>query len=112
MGEMLTLIAAADLCFMGGSLLGDKVGGHNMLEPAALAKPIITGASFFNFTDITNQLVSAGACKVVNSIGELAAELNTLLLDKEACQQRGLAAKKVVDENRGALDKTLGYLAS
>ncbi|MBA5762818.1 lipid IV(A) 3-deoxy-D-manno-octulosonic acid transferase [Vibrio sp. 404] len=112
MGEMLTLIAAADLCFMGGSLLGDKVGGHNMLEPAALAKPIITGASFFNFTDITNQLLSAGACKIVNSKDELAAELNTLLLDKEASQQKGLAAKRVVDKNRGALDKTLGYLGN
>lgn len=112
MGEMLTLIAAADLCFMGGSLLGDKVGGHNMLEPAALAKPIITGASFFNFTDITNQLVTAGACKIVNSEGELAAELNALFIDQEASQQKGLAAKRVVDENRGALNKTLGYLAT
>ncbi|EKO3914486.1 lipid IV(A) 3-deoxy-D-manno-octulosonic acid transferase, partial [Vibrio metschnikovii] len=45
MGEMLVLIGAADVCFMGGSLLGDKFGGHNVLEPAALGVPIIIGPS-------------------------------------------------------------------
>ncbi|MDF4887019.1 glycosyltransferase N-terminal domain-containing protein, partial [Vibrio parahaemolyticus] len=47
MGEMLTLMGAADICFMGGSLIGDKVGGHNVLEPAMLEKVIITGPSYF-----------------------------------------------------------------
>jgi 3-deoxy-D-manno-octulosonic-acid transferase len=56
MGEMLTLIGAADICFMGGSLIGDKVGGHNVLEPAALGVPVITGPSYYNFTDIVENL--------------------------------------------------------
>ncbi|TOP03623.1 3-deoxy-D-manno-octulosonic acid transferase, partial [Vibrio parahaemolyticus] len=43
MGEMLLLLGASDVCFMGGSLVGDKVGGHNVLEPAALGIPTITG---------------------------------------------------------------------
>lgn len=56
MGEMLVLIGAADICFMGGSLIGDKVGGHNVLEPAALGVPVITGPSYYNFTEIVNLL--------------------------------------------------------
>ncbi|GAL05771.1 lipid IVA 3-deoxy-D-manno-octulosonic acid transferase [Photobacterium aphoticum] len=48
MGEMLLLLGAADITFMGGSLLGERVGGHNMLEPAALGKPTLTGPSFYN----------------------------------------------------------------
>lgn len=46
MGEMLVLLGASDVCFMGGSLVGKKSRRHNLLEPAALAKPIITGPSF------------------------------------------------------------------
>ena len=58
MGEMLILIGAADICFMGGSLIGDKVGGHNVLEPAALSIPTISGPSYFNFKEITERLLA------------------------------------------------------
>ncbi|MGY0616904.1 lipid IV(A) 3-deoxy-D-manno-octulosonic acid transferase [Vibrio sp. FJH11] len=57
MGEMLILMGASDVCFMGGSLIGDKVGGHNMLEPAALGLPVITGPSYFNFAEIVESML-------------------------------------------------------
>ncbi|HHG3067677.1 TPA: lipid IV(A) 3-deoxy-D-manno-octulosonic acid transferase [Vibrio parahaemolyticus] len=71
MGEMLVLIGAADICFMGGSLVGDKVGGHNVLEPAALGVPVITGPSYYNFTEIVNLLKKHSFCNIITKINEL-----------------------------------------
>jgi 3-deoxy-D-manno-octulosonic-acid transferase len=83
MGEMLILIGAADICFMGGSLIGDKVGGHNVLEPAALGVPVITGPSYYNFTEIVellslnhaihiikNSKLSQSVCILINNVDE------------------------------------------
>ncbi|GAK22945.1 3-deoxy-D-manno-octulosonic-acid transferase [Vibrio sp. JCM 19052] len=75
MGEMLILIGAADICFMGGSLAGDKVGGHNVLEPAALGVPSITGPSYYNFTEIVNLLVENSLCEVAKNSDEVAYKL-------------------------------------
>ncbi|MCL4158883.1 UNVERIFIED_CONTAM: hypothetical protein GTU68_032508, partial [Idotea baltica] len=61
MGEMLVLLGGSDVCFMGGSLVGDKVGGHNLLEPAALQLPLLNGPSYFNFSEITDKLLEAQA---------------------------------------------------
>ncbi|WMN82811.1 lipid IV(A) 3-deoxy-D-manno-octulosonic acid transferase [Vibrio parahaemolyticus] len=69
--EMLVLIGAADICFMGGSLIGDKVGGHNVLEPAALGVPVITGPSYYNFTEIVNLLKKHSFCNIITKINEL-----------------------------------------
>ncbi len=55
MGELARYYAACDVAFVGGSL--DKIGGHNVLEPAALCKPVIVGPHTFNFEDITRQLI-------------------------------------------------------
>lgn len=71
MGEMLTLMGAADICFMGGSLIGDKVGGHNVLEPAALGVPVITGPSYYNFTEIVNLLKKHSFCNIITKVNEL-----------------------------------------
>ncbi|MGL6315379.1 lipid IV(A) 3-deoxy-D-manno-octulosonic acid transferase [Vibrio sp. WXL103] len=65
MGEMLVLMGASDACFMGGSLLGDKVGGHNVLEPVALGLPVITGPSFFNFKEIVEPLIAEHKVTVI-----------------------------------------------
>ncbi|MDH5918954.1 lipid IV(A) 3-deoxy-D-manno-octulosonic acid transferase [Vibrio splendidus] len=72
MGEMLILIGAADICFMGGSLIGDKVGGHNVLEPAALGVPVITGPSYYNFTEIVELLSQDSICELAKDSNELA----------------------------------------
>jgi len=110
MGEMLILLGAADICFMGGSLIGNKVGGHNLLEPAAIGLPTITGPSFFNFTDITKQLCNANATTIINNSSELNNQVIHLLTNKEQQEQQGKAALNVVQENQGAITKTLHYL--
>ncbi len=107
MGEMLTLMSAADVCFMGGSLLGDKVGGHNILEPAALAKPILTGPSYFNFKDITDALIEVKAVTVCHSSCQLATAISDLFTQPEIGKERGHIALNLVNKNKGALEKTL-----
>ncbi|ANU37712.1 lipid IV(A) 3-deoxy-D-manno-octulosonic acid transferase [Vibrio scophthalmi] len=106
MGEMLVLMGAADVCFMGGSLLGDKVGGHNMLEPAALGVPVITGPSYFNFKEITDELLSENGITISQS-----AKLNTILSQilSDAIQQKNAstAALNVVYRNQGSLQRTI-----
>ncbi|MDV2403585.1 lipid IV(A) 3-deoxy-D-manno-octulosonic acid transferase [Vibrio cholerae] len=110
MGEMLVLLGASDVCFMGGSLVGKKVGGHNLLEPAALAKPIITGPSFYNFTDITHALMNAHACVIADQPETIAKQVNHWFSDAQERQQCGKNALAIVMQNRGALENTLTEL--
>ncbi|WP_459680128.1 lipid IV(A) 3-deoxy-D-manno-octulosonic acid transferase [Vibrio comitans] len=112
MGEMLTLISASDICFMAGSLVGEKVGGHNMLEPAALGKPILNGPSFFNFKDITNQLIQEQALVICQSADEISNNLIRLFKDSSARIQMGSNAYQVVKRNQGAVTKTIDALAT
>ena len=103
MGEMIILLGAADVCFIAGSLIGDKVGGHNLLEAAALKKPILNGPSYFNFKQITEQLVELGACKICQNSNEIASSLNQLFNDKKTCQKQGDIALHFIEQNQGAL---------
>ncbi|MGF1754902.1 lipid IV(A) 3-deoxy-D-manno-octulosonic acid transferase [Vibrio makurazakiensis] len=107
MGEMMALIAASDICFMGGSLIGDKVGGHNLLEPAALGKPTLTGPSYYNFLDITQQLTRVKATTVVSDSTQLAEQLTHLFSNSQLRLRMGNSALQVVKQNQGALKKTL-----
>ncbi|MDH5896560.1 lipid IV(A) 3-deoxy-D-manno-octulosonic acid transferase [Vibrio splendidus] len=86
MGEMLILIGAADICFMGGSLIGDKVGGHNVLEPAALGVPVITGPSYYNFTEIVELLSQDSICELAKDSNELAHKIAQYFLAHEPKQ--------------------------
>ncbi|MEZ9452493.1 lipid IV(A) 3-deoxy-D-manno-octulosonic acid transferase [Vibrio splendidus] len=86
MGEMLILIGAADICFMGGSLIGDKVGGHNVLEPAALGVPVITGPSYYNFTEIVELLSQNSICELAKDSNELAHKIAQYFLAHEPKQ--------------------------
>lgn len=110
MGEMLILLGAADVCFMAGSLIGDKVGGHNLLEPAALGMPLINGPSYFNFSDITKQLLDNNAVVICETPNEIEEQLATLLSQPEKAKEMGQAALNVVEKNRGALGRTLACL--
>lgn len=116
MGEMLVMLATADVTFMGGSLVGEKVGGHNLLEPAAVVKPAITGPSFYNFEDITQQLLAAGAIEICQNSHQLAQQLVTLFNDPERQQYMGAQGQKIVIKNQGAVNKTIAnihcYLAN
>lgn len=108
MGELLLLLGCADIAFVGGSLIAR--GGHNMLEPAAWGLPIITGDSDFNFREISLLLQQAGALVKVADTNALTETLATLLDDAAERQQRGAAARQVVEQNRGALEKLLDVI--
>ncbi|XNG92898.1 lipid IV(A) 3-deoxy-D-manno-octulosonic acid transferase [Vibrio cyclitrophicus] len=110
MGEMLVLLGGSDVCFMGGNLVGDKVGGHNLLEPAALQLPLLNGPSYFNFSEITDKLLEAQAVTISQNSNEIAGQLRELFSQPDLRKNRGLAAYQVVEQNRGALNKTLAYI--
>ncbi len=108
MGELLLWLAVADVAFVGGSLV--NVGGHNPLEPAALAVPIVTGQTMFNFKQITEILLQAGALKQAANSQELADIVCDWLSNPEQKQQVGQAALQVVNANKGALAKHLAIV--
>ncbi len=112
MGEMFELIQASDICFMGGSLIGDKVGGHNLLEPAALAKATLTGPSFYNFQDITQALIAHNACSVIQSSEELFESLLSLFNNDTLRINKGQAALEFVQSNSGALETTISLIGN
>lgn len=108
MGELLMLFGAADIAFVGGSLV--PVGGHNLLEPALWSKPIITGPVLHNFTLIADLLDTAGAHRLVENEAELAELLQRLFSEPELRQQMGVRAAEVVQAHRGALARLLTML--
>ena len=110
MGEMLTLIGSADICLMAGSLLGEKVGGHNPLEPAALGKPILNGPSYYNFSEVTEMLLAANAVRLCASPQDIAQALVELFSQPEVALAQGQQAAQVVANNRGALEKTIAVI--
>nr|WP_038175392.1 lipid IV(A) 3-deoxy-D-manno-octulosonic acid transferase [Vibrio pacinii] len=110
MGELLTLIGASDICFMGGSLLGDKVGGHNFIEPAALQKPIVSGPSYYNFYDIAESLLKNEAVYIEDSSKNIAQRIFNLIEDADKRHQVALNAYGVFKQSSGSLSKTLELL--
>ena len=109
MGELLMLFGACDVAFVGGSLV--PVGGHNLLEPAAWEKPVLTGPHLHNFTAIAQLLDEAGGLSVVDSGEALGDKLQALMSDPDQCARQGQAAAAVVEANRGALEKGLELIA-
>ncbi|MCU0071730.1 lipid IV(A) 3-deoxy-D-manno-octulosonic acid transferase [Pseudomonas koreensis] len=108
MGELLFLYALADSAFVGGSLVPN--GGHNLLEPAALAKPVISGPHLFNFLDIAAQLRSAGALAEVDDAEGLATEVQRLFELPRDAQRMADAGLSVMRRNQGALQRLLDGL--
>ncbi len=103
MGDLLMLYATADLAFVGGSLI--ERGGHNPLEPAALAKPVIMGEHVFNFAVICEALAQAGGLLQVDSDAALEQQCLSVLNDPQKAAQLGSAAAAFVQENQGALER-------
>ncbi len=108
MGELPMLYAASDLAFVGGSLV--TVGGHNVLEPAALGIPVIFGPHVFNFQEISQRLLDLGIARQVADSPGLAAAVTELLQDANQRHNVGQAAKRFVEENRGARDKVMAVI--
>ncbi|MBT8066825.1 MAG: lipid IV(A) 3-deoxy-D-manno-octulosonic acid transferase [Gammaproteobacteria bacterium] len=105
MGEVPLFYAASDIAFVGGSLV--PIGGHNLLEPAAQALPIITGPHLFNAQDIADMFVDTNACQVVNDAGELADAVAELLANPEKATQMGMNSRQLLERNKGALARLL-----
>jgi 3-deoxy-D-manno-octulosonic-acid transferase len=107
-GELAVLYASADVAFVGGSLVG--VGGHNLLEPAALGLPVLTGPSFFNNKEIAQLLLDRGAALQVDNAQDLAAVLARLLDDPKDRQRIGGIGKQIVAANRGSVERLLALI--
>jgi len=109
MGEMLILIGAADVCFMAGSLIGEKVGGHNVLEPAAIGVPVITGPSYYNFTEIVKTLESQNGILILQP-EQIAKSVNQLFCHPEQRKSQVDNANIVVSNNQGSLARTIASI--
>jgi 3-deoxy-D-manno-octulosonic-acid transferase len=108
LGELADFYAAADVAFVGGSLV--PIGGHNLLEPAALGIPVLSGPEQFNSPELARALGEQGALTIVHDAAELAAALTRLLADPQARVRQGAAGRAAVAANRGALERLLGLI--
>ena len=108
MGQMLKLLAAADVAFIGGSL--EPVGGHNMLEPLAVGTPAITGPHVFNFAVVAELLTGLGVLTTVTTPLGLGQAVLALFNDEAERQRLAQAGREVINRNRGALDRLLHHI--
>jgi 3-deoxy-D-manno-octulosonic-acid transferase len=105
MGELLRYYAACDVAFVGGSM--DAIGGQNVLEPAALCKPVLVGPHTFNFEEITRQLIDSQAALRVQNAREIEEAVHRLFSEPELRDRMGLAGFELVRSGQGALNRTL-----
>jgi 3-deoxy-D-manno-octulosonic-acid transferase len=108
LGELQQFYACADVAFVGGSL--QDIGGHNLLEPAAVGTPVVTGPHLHNFADIARRMQQAGAMRVGNDAAGVEQALAALLADEAerlAMREAGLA---LVRDGRGAVQRTLALI--
>lgn len=110
-GEMMKFISAADVVVMGKSLAGHDEG-HNLIEPALLGKPIVTGAVLRNFRFLLKVLEEADAVETVSRDEELVTVLRRLLSDPEARAAIGNRAKAAIGRHRGATERTVDEIES
>lgn len=108
LGELLQLYAAADVAFVAGSLV--PVGGHNMLEPAALGVPVLTGPQRFNFNEVSEEMIAAGGAREVVDAHTLATAVQHWLGNDAERRRAGEAGRQLVAANRGALERLLALL--
>ena len=108
MGEVPLFYAASDVAFVAGSLV--PIGGHNLLEPAALGTPVVTGPHNFNAQDIADLFISRDACRRVEDSDELVEAVSDLLENPDEARRLGDAGRRLLEENRGALQRLLVLL--
>ncbi|MHB8814147.1 MAG: lipid IV(A) 3-deoxy-D-manno-octulosonic acid transferase, partial [Steroidobacteraceae bacterium] len=110
LGELIYFYAAADVAFVGGSLV--PIGGHNLLEPAALGLPVLTGPNNANGEDVARLLLDCGAAQIVRNDAELGSRVAALLSDQALRAEMGNRGRAAVERNRGALEKLMRLIAS
>lgn len=109
LGELMSFYACAQVAFVGGSL--QPIGGHNLLEPAAVGTAIVTGPELHNFAEIARRLAEAQAVRIEVDADGVHAALSELLADEGARKRMAEAGLRLVDEGRGALARTLALIA-
>ncbi len=110
MGELLFFFAACDVAFVGGSLI--ERGGHNILEPAVFAKPIICGPHVFNFQEICDLFQHENALTIVTDENALATALEQFAKNPTLAHRAGERAKAVMLARRGALQRQLAVVSA
>ncbi|MEE4297609.1 MAG: 3-deoxy-D-manno-octulosonic acid transferase [Wenzhouxiangella sp.] len=108
LGVLTECYAMAQVAFVGGSLV--NLGGHNLLEPAALGMPVLAGPFLDQQADSAKRLQSAGGLIIATCADEIAGHLAMLLSDPDEARRIGSAARDAVESGRGALDRTLAAL--
>lgn len=109
-GELAAVYRFATIVFVGGSLV--PYGGHNILEPALYGKAIVTGPHTSNFRNIVEDFVSNRALVQLKDPGQLASELKRLLSDSTLREELGKQALRVMEANRGAVDRHIHCIHS
>ncbi|MGH8575859.1 MAG: lipid IV(A) 3-deoxy-D-manno-octulosonic acid transferase [Gammaproteobacteria bacterium] len=109
MGDLAVFYGAADVAFVGGSLV--EIGGHNPLEAARLAVPVVTGPHIANFETIYGALIGAGAAWITGDPEVLAARVSDLLSAPEVRREAGERGRQVVLAHRGAVGRIVAILA-
>ncbi|MFO1394529.1 MAG: lipid IV(A) 3-deoxy-D-manno-octulosonic acid transferase [Steroidobacteraceae bacterium] len=103
LGELQAFYAAADVAFVGGSLV--PVGGHSLLEPASLGVPVVSGPHVHNAPDVAAMLESTGALEIVRDDAGLGAAVLRAFDDPENARARGGRGREAMAANRGAVDR-------
>jgi 3-deoxy-D-manno-octulosonic-acid transferase len=107
-GELSRVYSAATAVFIGGTFCAR--GGQNMLEPASLGKPVVSGPSLSNFEEIARTLVDAGGMRVVDNPMDLAGALAELLRDPGRAREIGAKSVEAVRAGQGAIDRTMDLI--
>jgi len=105
MGELFGYYVAADLAFIGGSLL--PLGGQNLIEACAVGTPVLVGPYTYNFAEVTQLAVKAGAALQVKDISDLAASIQSLFENPDALLEMRRQCDGFVSSNRGATDRSM-----
>ncbi|HEU5359863.1 MAG TPA: 3-deoxy-D-manno-octulosonic acid transferase [Candidatus Deferrimicrobiaceae bacterium] len=108
-GELLAAYSAADIAFVGGSLV--PKGGHNILEPALFGVPTVTGNHMDNFREIAEQFTRAGAVILVRDAADLSRTLSEWAADPSPFLEMGKQAKRILEGLRGATEKNAALIA-
>ena len=109
-GELVYFYNIASIVFVGGSLI--KKGGHNILEPASLGKPVIFGPYMFNFRDIASLFLENKACVIAHNKEELRVNIEDLLKNPDRSTELSLRAKAIILQNQGATTRNLEYIGN
>lgn len=109
MGEMFAYYAACDLAFIGGSLL--PLGGQNLIEAAACGKPVLFGPHMFNFAQVSEAAVKAGAACQLEDAAQVIRQAAYLLSANEALASMSKSAISFAERDRGATQRTVSLLA-